>query len=144
MNTHLYKLNQKTNRIISLTLIVVLVVSSVSGGITYARTGGADLLGLPGLLNLLLTGVNSARTGRASGITATSPNGLRILSNGRTYQANSVLVGQSNGITLNALDNLNLLGANGISVIPLLGNGTVAHANQIVFDAINGFTITQP
>jgi serine protease AprX len=144
MNSHLHKLNQKTNRIITLALIVVLVASSVSGGITYAGTGGQDLLGLPGLINLLLTGVNSARTGQASGITATSPNGLTILSNGRTYQANSVLVSRSNGITFNAIDNLNLIGANGISLNTLLGNGTVAHANQIIFNALNGFTITQP
>jgi serine protease AprX len=144
MNSHLHKLNQKTNRIITLALIVVLVASSVSGGITYAGTGGVDLLGLPGLINLLLTGVNSAHTGQASGITATSPNGLTILSNGRTYQANSVLVSQANGIALNALDNLNLIGANGISLNTLLGNGTVAHANQIIFNALNGFTITQP
>jgi serine protease AprX len=144
MNSHLHKLNQKTNRIITLALIVVLVASSVSGGITYAGTGGVDLLGLPGLIDLLLTGVNSARTGQASGITATSPNGLTILSNGRTYQANSVLVSRSNGITFNALDNLNLIRSNGISLNTLLGNGTVAHANQIIFNAINGFTITQP
>src|SRR5262245_17735867 len=144
MNSHLHKLNQKTNRIITLALIVVLVASSVSGGITYAGTVVQDLIGLPSLINLLLTGVNSAHTGQASGITATSPNGLTILSNGRTYQANSVLVSRSNGITLNALDNLNLIGANGISLNSLLGNGTVAHANQINFNPLNRFTITQP
>src|SRR5262245_51456752 len=122
MNSHLNKLNQKTNRIITLALIVVLAASSVSVGITYAGTGGADLLGLPGLINLLLTGVNSARTGQASGITATNPNGLTILSNGRTYQANSVVVSRSNGLAFNAFDNINIIGRNGISLIPLLGN----------------------
>src|SRR5215471_3199885 len=100
MNTHLNKLNRKPNRVITLALIVVLVASSVSAGITYAGTGGVDLLGGSGLINLLLTGVNTLKTGRASGVKATSPNGLTILSNGRTYQANSVLVSQANGIAL--------------------------------------------
>src|SRR5262245_48032938 len=138
MNTRLDKLNQKTNRIITLALIVVLIASSVSSGITYGGTGGVDLLGLPGLINLLLTGVNTLTTGRASGITATSPNGFTILSNGRTYQANSVLVSQSNGLAFNAIDNLGITGGNGIAFNAIDGSGTAQHANGIAFNAIDG------
>ena len=47
MNTHLHKLSEKTKRIITLALIVVLVVSSVSAGLlitTGSGTGAASPL----------------------------------------------------------------------------------------------------
>jgi serine protease AprX len=187
MNTHLHKLNQKTKRIITLALIVVLGVGSVSAGllmttgsgitptsgagITYVgnngvvataldgllafttngitapvtsaiATGGVDFATFSGLINLLLTGVDSATTGQASGITATSPNGITILSNGNTYQADSVAIQQANGIVFNGIDNLNLIGADGI-VFNGIDGGTVGHANGIVFNGIDGlFTLT--
>src|SRR5262249_4110280 len=106
---------------------------------TGVNTVSTQLLGL---VNLLLTGVDTLKTGQASGIKATSPNGLTVLSNGNTYQANSVLVSQANGIALNAIDNLNILGASGVLLSLIGGGGSVAHSNGIALNAIDGlFTI---
>ncbi|MBO0861399.1 MAG: S8 family serine peptidase, partial [Chloracidobacterium sp.] len=124
MKIHLHKLSEKTNRIITLVFIVILVASTAS-----AQLGG--------LVNLLLTGVNTVNTGQASGITATSPNGISVISNGLTYQADSILISQGNGIALNGLDNLKILGANGIALNGLDGSGVVGLANSLVFNGIN-------
>src|SRR5262245_41170873 len=95
MNTHLHKLSEKTKRVITLVLIVVLGVSSVSagllftpgkgitsttgGGITYAGAGGVLATALDSLLALTNNGItapitSAIATGGVDFITA--PGGL--------------------------------------------------------------------
>jgi serine protease AprX len=182
MNTHMHKLSEKTKRVITLALIVVLGVSSVSAGllitigdgimpmagngityvgnsgvtattldgllafspngITAPTTSGITQTGLPGvtipgLLNILATGVDSGTTGQASGIGFTSPNGILINSGGNSYQADSVLIQQANGISFNAIDNLGINGAEGIS-FNAIDSLSILRADGISFNAIDG------
>jgi serine protease AprX len=182
MNTHTRKFSEKTKRIIAITLIVVLGVSSVGAGlfitqgtgvtssgtngityfgnsgvlpttldgllaftpngITAPTTSGVSLIGLPaitypGLLNILATGVDRGTTGQASALGFTSPNGLLITSGGNSYQADSVFIQRSDGVSFNAIDNLNIIGADGVS-FNAIDSGNVGHANGVSFNAIDG------
>jgi serine protease AprX len=203
MNTHLHTLSEKTKRVITIALIVVLGVSSVGAGllittgsgitsnglngVTYVGNSGViatpldsllafSTIGItapttpvipqtgsegvtfPGLVNILATGVDSGTTGQSSGINLTSPNGFIINSNGNSYQADSVFIQRSDGITYNFLDNLGINGAEGITYNfldgPIMtippgdltiigsGSGTATDVSNIIFRGADSILIT--
>lgn len=146
MNTHLHKLSEKTKRVITLALIVVLGVGSVSAGllittgngitmtaldgITYAGNNGITMTALDGLLAYIPNGITAPTT---SGITMTALDGL-------TYSG-------ANGITMTALDGLTTSQASGITMTALDGliinsNGNSYQADSVLIHRANGITMT--
>ena len=146
MNTHLHKLSEKTKRIITLALIVVLVVSSVSAGlliatgtsgitsttgagITYVGNSGVTATTLDGLLAFSPNGITAPTT---SGITLTGSDGLTYsgVNNILATGVDGVTTGQASGITLNTIDGL-LINSNGNSY----------EADSILINQANGITL---
>ena len=73
MNTHLHKLSEKTKRVITLALIVVLGVSSVSAGLLITTGSGITSNGLNGITYVGNSGVTATPLDR---LLAFSPNGI--------------------------------------------------------------------
>jgi len=186
MNTHFHKLSEKTKRVITLVLIVVLGVSAASAGllitpgsgitgagpdgaVTYQsgvgltafpvdqlldlRTNGITAPTIPGIVAagvdaltytghnaLTLTGVGGLTIGQGMGITITG-DGLTINSGGNSYQVDSVLIHQANGITATGVDALRLIGADGITA-PGGANRNVGHADGLSASGIDGIAIS--
>ena len=128
MNTHLHKLSEKTKRIITLALIVVLVVSSVSAGL------------------LITTG-----SGTGSGITSTTGAGITYVGNsGVTATTLDGLLGYTpNGITAPTTSGISLIGLPGVTypggLLNVLAtgvdNGTTGQASGIAVTGLNGLII---
>src|SRR6266511_2554381 len=150
MNTHLHKLSQKTKRIITLALIVVLVVSSVSAGllitigdritstegngINYVGNSGVTPTALDGLLAFTPNGITAPTT---SGISMTGADGISF--NG----LDGGTVGHANGISFNGLDGLlAITGANGISFNGLDGQPISIPPGDLTILGANGGTAT--
>jgi serine protease AprX len=108
-------------------------------GITQTGSDGATY---PGLANILATGVDSTTTDQASGINLTSlnPNGFIINSGGNSYQADSIFIQRSDGITFNVIDNLGINGAEGIT-FNVIDGATIERANGITFNVIDNLGI---
>src|SRR6266545_2528333 len=174
MNTHLHKLSQKTKRIITLALIVVLVVSSVSAGllitigdritsmegngINYVGNSGVTPTALDGLLAFTPNGITAPTT---SGISMTGSDGvtypgglLNILATGvdgaTTNGASGIAVTGPNGLIINSggnsyqADSVFIRRANGISFNGLDGLLAITGANGISFNGLDGQPISIP
>src|SRR6266498_776665 len=173
MNTHLHKLSQKTKRIITLALIVVLVVSSVSAGllitigdritstegngINYVGNSGVTPTALDGLLAFTPNGITAPTT---SGISMTGSDGvtypgglLNILATGvdgaTTNGASGIAVTGPNGLIINSggnsyqADSVFIRRADGISFNGL-DNLSITGANGISFNGLDGQPISIP
>jgi serine protease AprX len=129
MNTHLHKLSEKTKRIITLALMVVIVVSSVSAGllittgdgitsngqngITYVGNSGVTATTLDGLLAFGPNGITAPTT---SGITQLGSDASTFsgLINLLAIGADRATTGQASGINLTSLDGF-IINSNGTS-----------------------------
>jgi serine protease AprX len=123
MNTHFHKLSEKTRRIITLALIVVLGVSSVSAGLIFTTGNGIALNALDGI-----TYVGN------SGLSPTTLDGLLALN------TNGITAPTSSGIALNALDGLTYSGANGILATGVDGLRT-GQSSGIALNALDGLLV---
>jgi serine protease AprX len=154
MNTHLHKLSEKTRRVITLALIVVLGVSSVSAGllitigdritstevngVTYAGNSSVAATTLDGLLAFSPNGITAPTT---SGIPMTGSDGLTFtgLNNLLATGVDGARTGQASGITLNAIDGGMLINSNGNSY--QADSILIDHANGITLNAIDNLNI---
>jgi serine protease AprX len=123
MNTHFHKLSEKTRRIITLALIVVLGVSSVSAGLLFTSGNGIALNGLDGITYV---GNNGLTPTTLDGLLALSPNGITAPT--------------ITGIALNGLDGLTYSGANGILATGVDGL-TTGRASGIALNGLDGLLI---
>lgn len=123
MNTHFHKLSEKTKRIITLALIVVLGVSSVSAGLIFTSGNGIALNALDGITYV---GNNGLTPTTLDGLLALSPNGITTPT--------------STGIALNALDGLTYSGANGILATGVDGL-TTGRSSGIALNALDGLIV---
>src|SRR6266540_652038 len=169
MNTHLHKLSEKTKRVITLALIVVLGVSSVSAGllitigdritptggngITYVGNSGVTPTALDGLLAFTPNGITAPTT---SGISLTGSDGftytglLNLLATGvdgaTTGQASGIAVTGLNGLIINSggnsyqADSVLIRRADGISLNGI-DNLNAIGADGISLNGIDGGTI---
>src|SRR6266540_3131861 len=169
MNTHLHKLSEKTKRVITLALIVVLGVSSVSAGllitigdritptggngITYVGNSGVTPTALDGLLAFTPNGITAPTT---SGISLTGSDGftytglLNLLATGvdgaTTGQASGIAVTGLNGLIINSggnsyqADSVLIRRADGISLNGIDNLNTIG-ADGISLNGIDGGTI---
>src|SRR5262245_57953524 len=169
MNTHSHKLSEKTKRIIAITLIVVLGVSSVGAGliitqgtgvtsnetnvITYVGNSGVLPTTLDGLLAFTPNGITAPTTSGASLIGSpaiTYPGLLNILAtgvdSGTTGQASGLGFTSPNGILINSggnsyqADSIAIQQANGV-VFNAIDNLNIIGADGVVFNAIDGGTV---
>jgi serine protease AprX len=123
MNTHFHKLSEKTKRIITLTLIVVLGVITVSAGLVFTPSNGIALNGLDGITYA-----------GSSGLTPTTLDGLLALS------PNGITAPTSSGIALNGLDGLTYAGANGILATGVDGL-TTGQSSGIALNGLDGLLV---
>ena len=154
MNTHLHKLSQKSKRVITLALIVVLVVGSASAGllitsgdgitatggngITYVGNSGITATALDGLLTFAPNGITAPTT---SGITLTGLDGLTYagVNNLLATGVDGLTTGRSSGITLNGIDGL-IINSNGNSY---QADSVLIHqANGITLNGIDNLNVT--
>jgi subtilisin family serine protease len=120
MNTHLHILSEKTKRIIAITLIVVLGVSSVAAGLLITQGDGIATT----------TGNGITYVGN-SGVTATTVDGLL------GYTPNGITAPTISGITTTGLDGLTYSGANNLLATGVDGL-TTDHASGIILNALDG------
>src|SRR5262245_45394732 len=123
MNTHSHKLSEKTKRVITLALILVIVVSSVSAGLLITEGSGITLNGIDGITYV---GNNGIAATTLDGLLGYTPNGIRA----PTYS----------GITLNGIDGLTYSGANGILATGVDGL-TTGRASGITLNGIDGLLV---
>jgi serine protease AprX len=170
MNTHLHKLSEKTKRVITLALIVVLSVSSVSAGllftvgrgitstegndITYDGISGVTPTALDGLLAFTPNGITGPTTSGVSmiGSDAITYNGglLNILAtgvdSGTTGQASALGFTSPDGLIINSggnsyqADSVSIQRANGIALNGI-DNLSIIGADGIALNGIDGGTI---
>jgi len=170
MNTHSHKFSEKTKRIIAITLIVVLGVSSVGAGllitqgtgatsnetddITYVGNSGVTATTLDGLLGYTPNGITAPTT---SGILTTGLDGLTYpggllnilatgVDSGTTGQASALGFTSPNGILINSggnsyqADSIAIQQANGV-VFNAIDNLSIIGADGVVFNAIDSGNI---
>src|SRR5215470_11654098 len=147
MNTHLHKFSEKTRRIIAITLIVVLGVSSVCAGLLITTGSGITMTGLDGITysgpnGITMTGLDQLLAYNTNGITAPTNTGITMTGlDGLTYTG-------ANGNTMTGLDGLTTSQASGITMTGLDGgllinsNGNSYQADSVVINKANGITMT--
>src|SRR5215831_12087217 len=169
MNTHLHKLSEKTKRVIILSLIVVLGVSSVSAGLLFtvgdgitSTTGnGITYVGNSGLAATTLDGLlafspNSITSPTTSGITTTGSDGftynslLNLLATGvdqlTTGQASGIGVTGLNGLIINSggntyqADSVFIQHADGLTFNGIDNLGVIG-GDGLTFNGIDGASI---
>src|SRR6266542_5896896 len=116
MNTHLHKLSEKTKRVITLALIVVLGVSSVSAGLLITIGGGITSTGgnfitYDGNSGVTPTALDRLLAFTPNGITAPTTSGVSLIgSDGVTYPGGLL------NILATGVDGATTGGASGIAV----------------------------
>jgi len=123
MNTHSHKLSEKTKRIIAITLIVVLGVSSVGAGLLFTQGNGITSNGTNGI-----TYVGN------SGVTATALDGLLA------FTPNGITAPTTSGISLTGLDGVTYPGLLNLLATGVDG-GTTGQASGIAVTGLNGLII---
>jgi serine protease AprX len=169
MNTHTRKISEKTKRIIAITLIVVLGVSSVGAGllitmgsgitpttgsgITYVGNSGVTPTALDGLLAFAPNGITAPTT---SGISVAGLDGgtysglLNLLATGvdggTTGQASGIAATGLNGLIINSggnsyqADSVLIRRADGVTFNGI-DNLSVIGADGVTFNGIDGASI---
>jgi serine protease AprX len=144
MNTHLHKLSEKTKRIITLALIVVIVVSSVSAGLLITTGSGIisnsnNGITYVGNSGVIATPLDSLLAFTTNGITApTTPVIPQTGSDGVTHSGlvDILATGVDSGSTDQA-SGINLTSPNGFIIN---SNGTTYQADSVFIQRADGIT----
>src|SRR4030095_338788 len=170
MNTHLHKLSEKTKRVITLALIVVLGVSSVSAGLLFTVGSGITCAGwhfvsYDGISGVTPTALDGLLAFTPNGITAPATSGVSMIgSDALTYicglinilgtrvdrattgQASALGFTSPNGLIINSggnsyqADSVSIQRANGIAFNGI-DNLSIIGADGIAFNGIDGASI---
>src|SRR6266581_3533016 len=133
------KLFGNFERLIALTLVLLLSSVPAFAGLTITGANGITVSGADGIL---YTGTNGITVSGADGVLAFGPNGITVSgADGNTYRADSVIIRNPTGITVSGADNLIATGTAGITASGA-DTRNVTRADGITISGADGITIS--
>jgi len=142
-------------KVLSASILFVIGVQTVFGGLDIVRSNGISLTGADGInyvgvSGITLTGADGLLTQQSNGITLTGADGIPLTgtdgitltgADGSTYTGpNGITLTGADGITLTGADGITLTGADGITLTG--ADGQTYKADTFIFRKPDGITLT--